>query len=151
MGWRLAIPTAAVMLGALLGAAPGAVADPLTRRAGEWELTMNNGIMPQSTQRVCYAVDKPLSAIPTNRMQNCARNDVTINGDVVTVDATCPIPDKRSITVHATITPIGADSFHSESRMHMDNAPQGAPSDMTMVIDAKRIGDSCKAGETPLQ
>jgi hypothetical protein len=83
-------------------------------------------------------------------MKDCTRNDVSVSGGVITVDAACSMPNTMKITVHATILPVGPDAFHSESEMRLDNPPPGVPT-MKMVIDARRIGDTCQPGETPLQ
>ena len=147
------IRTTLVLSGALLCAAvvaplAAALADPMVRRAGEWEVTMTAGPMPAMTQTVCFKTDKPaseLSAMRGRMAKNCSAANVSIGSGSITADATCTGPTNGKVTLHAVITPNGADAYHLDSQMHMDGMPEGM-ADIKMTTDAKRIGD-CQPGD----
>jgi hypothetical protein len=66
------------------------------------------------------------------------------------MDATCPGPNNGKVSIHAVVTQTGPETFHTESTMHMDGAPQGAPADMTMATDGKRLGP-CQPGDKQVE
>jgi hypothetical protein len=147
------IRTTLVLSCALLGAATvAASAEPMMRRAGEWEVTMNNGPMGTMTQKICFTTDKSASELSTmgNRVtKECGSPNVNLGARGVTVDATCTGPGNMKVTIHSVIAPTGPDAFHSETQMQMEGMPQGMAS-MTMASDARRIGP-CQPGDKQMQ
>jgi len=141
-----------ILSGVLLCAATTtALADGMMRKAGEWEITMTNGPRGAMTRKICFKTDKSASDLGSQHgpmTKECSPPAVTTSGGSITVDATCTGPTEGKVTIHAVITPKGDDAFHTETHMHIDGM-QGMP-DMTMVSDAKRIGD-CQPGDKQVE
>jgi hypothetical protein len=151
-GEAMMIRTTLAISCALLGVAVTASADDIVRRAGEWQVTMQNGPMGQMTQKVCFATDQTAAQLSALKgpMKNCTAGNVSTSGNSLTMEATCPGPNNGKVTVHAVVTQTAPDTFHTESTMHMDGAPQGMPADMTMTTDGKRLGP-CQPGDKQVE
>jgi hypothetical protein len=136
------IRTTLALSAALLAMTATASADQVMRRAGEWEIKMQNGPMGQMTQKVCFSTDKSAADLSEmkGRMKECADPSVNASGNTVTVDVTCTPQPGGKVTIHAVVTTAGPDAFHTETHMKMEGGPQGMPPEMTMVSDARRIG-----------
>lgn len=142
-----------LIAGGALACAISAVAAEPVRRAGQWEVTIRNAGGPMQmgpmTHKICFKTDKSLSEISNGRnpmAKDCSPPQVSTSGATITVDSQCKNPMGGQAHLHAVITPNGTDAYHSETQIHMEGVPQGMPSDMTMIADAKRLGP-CQPGD----
>jgi hypothetical protein len=119
----------------------------MLRVPGDWRMTVTGGFIPSTTQNACYRGDKSVGDLTTFGLKNCGQQSIVILGDHATVDAVCSLMNLR-VSVHATVTPTGDAAVHSDTHVHLDGKPpmQGIPSDMTLSIDAHRVGP-CQPGE----
>jgi hypothetical protein len=122
----------------------------MMKQAGDWEMTMTGGMMPTMTQHGCYAGNKSIADLTNRGMKNCSQQSVSVSGGMATVNAVCQM-QKMTVTVQSTVHATGSDSFHADSRVHLEGMPAipGIPADINMSVDAHRTGP-CTPGEKPL-
>src|SRR5262245_59310588 len=133
----------------LLTAVPAFAADEMpTRKAGLWEMKMGlggaGGGGPVVQQCTDAATDKALTASAGGATQDCAKRDIKKTAGGMTIDSVCTIAGK-SVTSHMEVN----GSFDSAYTMKITSdagaqLQSGAPSQMTVVMEAKWLGP-CKA------
>jgi hypothetical protein len=117
---------------------------------GDWEMTVTGGFMPPMTENACYGGDESVTDLTTFGLRKCSQQSISIAGAGATVDAVCKMMNAR-VSVHAIVTATGDTSLHSDAHVHLDGQSpiQGVPSDMTLSIDAHRVGP-CRPDERGL-
>jgi hypothetical protein len=142
------IPFVAV---ALLCAASAALAadEPPKRKDGLWQLTMSGQKLGDRTFETC--VDRKSDDLMGQKAQAaakaaCSKNEVSRQGNRVTIDAVCTM-GKTTSTTHAVFT----GDFDSAYRMESTSTyspPVAGMSEGKVTIDAKWLGP-CKPGQKP--
>lgn len=121
-------------------------------KAGNWDtLVKVDGDTTGTLRQICSAG----GPFDPNKLQekarsaglNCSRNEVSIQGSVMTADTVCTAPNKVTVSTHTVTTFSGDEAYHSESHGHYEPAVAGT-SDTTVILDAKWTGP-CVPGQTP--
>jgi len=133
---------ASILLAAAIALAGAAHADTLSRRGGEWRITVTGGDHPR-THEMCLAQTTMQQAISRETPGGkCPRHDVSLHGNQVTIDVDC-----IRIVMQGTVT-IADDTAYTEDLTIANGYGPGVPS-MHFHTVATRIGD-CKPGERPV-
>jgi hypothetical protein len=136
----------ALLAAVTLGFAAPALADnTMMLRAGEWMLTRD--AQADDAQKICFGEDHPIGDLAGGGLNNCVQTTTTTRGRTVVVEALCLMPNAR-VTVHGTVTAIGADSYRTNSRIHFDRTDRIGPFDMWLGITARWLGP-CRPDDTP--
>lgn len=141
-----------VMVSGLFLAAAPAWADHLPmRKVGLWEVTLGapGAKIPNITKMCIDASLASFSPFGANvARSNCARNDIRVSGNLVTLDTECALGATKVIS-HGTFTPQGDSAYHVEIKTHFDPPMSGqADPEMVMVQDGKWTGP-CPADIAP--
>jgi hypothetical protein len=134
----------AVALVLVSGAVPALAAEMPSRKAGLWEIRMNNA--PLAVQQcIDAATDQMMmSGAGALAQEACPKRDVQRSGDTMTIDSTCTFKDKTA-TSHAVVK----GSFDSAYTMTVTSEGEAMPSGkMTLTINAKWLGP-CTADQKP--
>jgi hypothetical protein len=129
----------------VLGVTAASAAEPPTRKAGLWILSVKSpdGRTVSMQQCVDAKTDAALQSMSGGLAQRaCSKRDVQRSGDTITIDSVCTIAG-RTRTTHAVIT----GSFDSNYTMVMTSQGQGTPTGST-TMTAKWTGP-CAAGQKP--
>jgi hypothetical protein len=133
---------ASILLAAAIALAGAAHADTLSRRGGEWRITVTGGLHPE-TNELCLTQTTMQQAmshfVPGER---CRRHDVSLHGNQVTFTVDCV-----AMVMQGTVT-IASDTAYTADLTAAHGYGPGAQS-MHVHTVATWIGD-CKPGEKPV-
>lgn len=132
--------------------ATAAIAAPVVRRAGEWQITIDNGpprvvCFPQDATFDQNYVTKSMAKLPGTK---CTIGRITTVGNATSYAMSCTI-NGSVMTSSGTFTQTGPDAFTSKAHSHggMMRMPGGqsmAIPDTDMVSMSRRLG-ACKPGD----
>jgi hypothetical protein len=145
----------AILVLALVSAAPAVALDMPARKAGLWEIRMAFEGRKQLAQVMKHCIDaasdKQMNNFGGPAQQACSKQDVTKSGGAMTIDSVCKFGDATT-TSHAVVT----GSFDSAYSMQVTSTRAGGPpipgmapgAATHMTIQAKWLGP-CAAGQRP--
>ena len=142
----------AAVLGAAIGIGSGAFAADLPKqKAGLWEMSlrMTGMNMPPQVTKYCADGTSDASSLKPNQgggRENCSRNDIQRNGNVVTIDSVCKADD-MTMTSHTVMTFNGDSGYTATTQARMD-PPMPGHGEMNMTQEARWAGP-CPAGMQP--
>jgi hypothetical protein len=121
------------------------------RKPGLWEVTVNTGDSqrPPVTNRMCLdpATDAALIKFGMGSAnQICSKQDMSISGNVATIDAVCKIGTSQQIT-HSTITYTGNTAYKTQVKARFDPPFLGKTESSTST-EARWVGP-CPADMKP--
>lgn len=119
------------------------------RKAGLWEVTISAGENVSHTMKMCIDpdTDQLFHKFGTDlRTKHCARNDVKVDGSVVTADSECKV-GSTTITTTSVTNFTGDSAYHVDVKTHFD-PPLLGKSDASVTQDGKWTGP-CPAGMKP--
>jgi hypothetical protein len=129
----------------LLSTMPTLAEELPTRKAGLWELKMNDA--PMGQQCIDAATEKMIgaSAAPAAQ-QACSKRDVQHSGDTWTIDSTCTFKDKP-LKTHV-VAKGSFDSAYTQTTTTEGDADAIPGGKLTVKMDAKWLGP-CAADQKP--
>lgn len=145
-----------VVLVMAVGASSAAALDLPIRKSGLWELKMelSGSGVPAQVMKQC--VDPEADRLMNlnfggSNEQYCSKNDVSRNGNTITVDSVCKFGEATT-TSHAVVT----GSFDSAYTVQVTSKREGGPplpgvkpgAETRMTIAAKWLGP-CEKGQRP--
>jgi hypothetical protein len=126
----------------LLSAMPTLAEELPTRKAGLWEIRMNDA--PNAIQQCIDATTEKM--IGARAEQACPKRDVQRSGDTWTVETTCTFGDK-TIKTH-TVAKGSFDSGFTQTSTSEGDASIVPGGKLTLKTDAKWLGP-CAADQKP--
>jgi hypothetical protein len=148
----LLVSCSAVGLLALLPVS-GAVAVELpVRKAGLWEMKVQNAGAPKPdmTMQQCTdeTTDKDMSTMFSPMAKEmCSKQDIVKTASGYVSDSVCKV-GAMSITSHADVNGDFNSAYTVKSTSHTEGGMGGAPRDSTTTIEAKWLG-ACKPDQKP--
>ncbi|MFI4901998.1 MAG: DUF3617 domain-containing protein [Burkholderiales bacterium] len=123
-------------------------------RAGLWQVTTqtkpaDGAPQPPRTTTICLdaSVQQQMMQFSQGVMRGlCSRNDVRVEGSIVTADAECQIGGSRAVT-HSVMKFSGDTGYHTEAHAAYDPPLLGHAS-ADSIIDGRLTGP-CPAGVAP--
>ncbi len=130
----------------LLSTVPTLAVELPTRKAGLWEIRMNDA--PMAVQQcIDAATDRMMvSSAGPMAQQACPKRDVQRSGDTWTVESTCTFKDKTFKT-HMVVTG-SFDSAYTQTTTSEGDADTIPGGKLTIKMNAKWIGP-CAADQKP--
>jgi len=124
-----------------LFAAMPARADEVVRKGGEWQSTVTGVLSQPQTMVMCFSQMTWEQALAQSaaRQQNCAKKNISRDGNRVMVDIDC-----GAVAIQGTATLMGDSAYTTDMTMHISNG--GDTKVVHTTTESKWIGP-CKPGE----
>jgi len=142
----------AFCLGSCALALPARATELPLRKPGLWEMKLvkTGSPFPEMSMQHCTneTTDRDMSTAssPLSK-QICSRRDIQQTATGYAIDSVCSVAGV-SMTSHAEITGDFNSAYTVKTSSHSEGGVAGAARDVTMMIEAKWLGD-CKPGQKP--